>query len=279
VSNPVSDGWYLVAWSAELSSRDVVPLECLGEPLALYRGDSGKAMLIEPFCPHMGAHLGYGGCLDGDNIVCPFHGWVWDPNGDNVEIPYSPTPNRRRRVVHRTVAEVGGAIWTWHGTSEPAPMDDDIAGRADGWPADGRGSIVCAASVDVLCEALVDTPHLARSLGTGASAPASVEEAGAALLAVHELADATITITLHGPGVATVRSSIDSVTYLQAITPGLDGGVTVRWASSDGSADGWWPTHVERTAPMLGRMRPAVELLPLESEAPVARVRAWLRET
>ena len=35
----------------------------------------------------IGAHLGVGGRVCGDGIVCPFHGWRFDGDGSVVEVP------------------------------------------------------------------------------------------------------------------------------------------------------------------------------------------------
>ena len=47
---------------------------------------------MDAFCPHLGAHLGHGGTVDGCEIVCPFHGWQFDAEGAT---PTSPTASAR----------------------------------------------------------------------------------------------------------------------------------------------------------------------------------------
>jgi nitrite reductase/ring-hydroxylating ferredoxin subunit len=37
----------------------------------------GTYYAIDDFCPHMGASLA-GGCLDGNVVTCPWHGWQYD---------------------------------------------------------------------------------------------------------------------------------------------------------------------------------------------------------
>lgn len=65
-------GWYLATFVSELSA-DVSPLDIGSRRLVLVRdGDDVRA--FEGDCPHRGAHLGYGGRIQGDCIVCPFHG-------------------------------------------------------------------------------------------------------------------------------------------------------------------------------------------------------------
>lgn len=66
-------GWYLVAYERELE-KEITPSYIGNVRLVLVRTTEGiKAYNAD--CPHRGAHLGYGGVLKEDNIVCPFHGY------------------------------------------------------------------------------------------------------------------------------------------------------------------------------------------------------------
>jgi 3-ketosteroid 9alpha-monooxygenase subunit A len=65
-------GWYQVAFERELRGK-LTPAVIGDLQLVLVRMDSGiKA--FDAACPHRGAHLAYGGKLDGEVITCPFHG-------------------------------------------------------------------------------------------------------------------------------------------------------------------------------------------------------------
>ncbi len=44
--------------------------------------------VVDAYCPHLGAHLGYGGRVDGERLVCPFHGWQFAGDGRCTAIPY-----------------------------------------------------------------------------------------------------------------------------------------------------------------------------------------------
>ena len=48
-----------------------------------------EAAVLDAFCPHMGAHLGFGGEVVGNSIKCPFHGWSFDREGKCQRIPYT----------------------------------------------------------------------------------------------------------------------------------------------------------------------------------------------
>ena len=65
-------GWTQVAFDADLRD-DVVPVDVGHRALVAVRLPDGYAV-HDARCPHRGAHLGYGGKLDGDALICPFHG-------------------------------------------------------------------------------------------------------------------------------------------------------------------------------------------------------------
>ncbi|TXS96158.1 Rieske 2Fe-2S domain-containing protein [Parahaliea maris] len=95
---PIPYGWYQVAYSKDLAPGESRPLRYFGEDLVIFRGEEGAVQVLDAYCPHMGAHLGYGihkskgtggGCVKGNTITCPFHGWVFDMDGKVAEIPYA----------------------------------------------------------------------------------------------------------------------------------------------------------------------------------------------
>jgi 3-ketosteroid 9alpha-monooxygenase subunit A len=66
--------WYQVAFATDLSSTiTLVRVGALG--LLLLTHSEGKVQAFGSTCPHRGANLALGGVLDGDAIICPFHGF------------------------------------------------------------------------------------------------------------------------------------------------------------------------------------------------------------
>lgn len=65
-------GWTQVAFRSELES-EVSAVDIGNKPLVAVRTDAGMRV-FDATCPHRGAHLGYGGRLHDDVIVCAFHG-------------------------------------------------------------------------------------------------------------------------------------------------------------------------------------------------------------
>lgn len=66
------EGWMQVAFDTDLCD-EVVPVDVAGRPLVAVRSGP-HAGVYDATCPHRGAHLGYGGKVDGAVVVCPFHG-------------------------------------------------------------------------------------------------------------------------------------------------------------------------------------------------------------
>ncbi len=119
-------GWYPVAWSFELERGAVAKRRYFARELVIYRGESGEAFVLDAHCPHLGAHLGVGGKVEGDTIRCPFHGWRFAGSGECVEIPYLDRKLDRKlerktnraptsaRAANYPARESGGLIWAWY---------------------------------------------------------------------------------------------------------------------------------------------------------------------
>src|SRR5262245_6373425 len=113
-------GWFRVAWSDELAPGAVVPLRWFGRDLVAVRDHDGVARLYDAHCPHLGAHLGHGGCLVDGVLRCPFHGWRFASDGSCVHVPYADKIPPRARLRAWTVREVNGAVLAYHGAGAPA---------------------------------------------------------------------------------------------------------------------------------------------------------------
>ena len=125
---PVPNGWFVIAESRDLAPGDVVSRYAFGRDLVLYRTEAGEAHLIDAYCPHLGAHLGAGGKVDGDGIRCPFHGWRYDgASGRCTNIPYAAEGDRipaGAKLRTYPVVEANHMIWAWHHLEEEPPFYD-----------------------------------------------------------------------------------------------------------------------------------------------------------
>ncbi len=115
-------GWYSVGRGHELIDGEVRRVYAFDRELALYRTRSGKAVVTDAFCPHLGAHLGVNGRVVGESIRCPFHGWRYDTSGKCVEIPYCEEIPSRAEIRTWHVSETNGDIMVWFHPEAAAPL-------------------------------------------------------------------------------------------------------------------------------------------------------------
>jgi Phenylpropionate dioxygenase and related ring-hydroxylating dioxygenases, large terminal subunit len=119
--NPVPDSWYRVASVDDVPVGTVFPVRAFGRDLICYRGGSGRLSVLDAYCPHLGANIGCGGFVDGDEVVCPFHHWRFDADGRNTRIPYRDRPNRGARLGSWRTLERNGQILVWYSSRGAEP--------------------------------------------------------------------------------------------------------------------------------------------------------------
>jgi phenylpropionate dioxygenase-like ring-hydroxylating dioxygenase large terminal subunit len=87
----------------------------LGEALAVFLTESGKAAVVADRCAHRGASLSMGK-VEGDSIQCPYHGWEWaGRDGACTRIPSLPDQDQippRARISAFPAREQWGLVWT-----------------------------------------------------------------------------------------------------------------------------------------------------------------------
>ncbi|HEY3699482.1 MAG TPA: aromatic ring-hydroxylating dioxygenase subunit alpha [Spongiibacteraceae bacterium] len=116
---PIPFGWYGVSYSDELKVGEVKPIAYFGKQLVLFRTESGEAKVLDAYCPHLGAHLGHGGKVQGENIACPFHGWQFNGSGQCAAVPYAKNmppkvANGKQAIYAYPTVERNQMIWTWY---------------------------------------------------------------------------------------------------------------------------------------------------------------------
>jgi len=107
-------GWFVIGWSAEYAPGTVKPLKYFGEDLVAYRTEDGELVVLNAHCPHLGAHIGHHGKVNGDCITCPYHGWGYGSDGINKYIPYEDRPNVSKSLRKWIVREMHEVIYIWH---------------------------------------------------------------------------------------------------------------------------------------------------------------------
>ncbi|MDG1330860.1 MAG: Rieske 2Fe-2S domain-containing protein [Crocinitomicaceae bacterium] len=129
---PFPNGWFTIELSGNLKKGQLLAREFCGQEVIIFRTESGKAVVMEAYCPHMGAHFAHGGKVEGEDVMCPFHGFCFNEKGDCTKTGYGTQPplHAKTRVWH--VKEQNGVILAYHHedpTAEPSwdiePFDEE----------------------------------------------------------------------------------------------------------------------------------------------------------
>jgi vanillate O-demethylase monooxygenase subunit len=118
VSNYPKKCWYVAATCDEITET---PLgrRLLGEDVVLWRGASGRVNAFEDRCAHRGFPLALG-TVDGDRLVCGYHGCTYDTDGKCVSTPAQPQVPTGMRVRVFPVLEKPPFVWIWLGQPSAA---------------------------------------------------------------------------------------------------------------------------------------------------------------
>ena len=77
--------WYAAALSEDLGTKPI-KVKMLGRHFVLFRDSAGRAHCLSNVCVHRCASLA-NGWIEGDNVVCPYHGWQYSGDGQCRRIP------------------------------------------------------------------------------------------------------------------------------------------------------------------------------------------------
>ena len=85
----------------KLATKQELPAEgeakefTVGEKIVCVANVNGTISAMDNVCLHRGGPLGQG-VIEGDKLVCPWHGWMWDPktgasaHDPTVKLPVYP---------------------------------------------------------------------------------------------------------------------------------------------------------------------------------------------
>jgi vanillate O-demethylase monooxygenase subunit len=113
--------WYAVAWDHEIKRAPFGRVVC-GEPIVLYRQTSGALSAFEDCCPHRLLPLSKG-FLQGDVLVCKYHGLKFNAFGDCVWMPGQEGIHKDTKIRTYPVAEKHRFVWVWIGDRALARED------------------------------------------------------------------------------------------------------------------------------------------------------------
>ena len=122
-------GWYAVAAADALAPGALLTRTFFGDEIVVYRTASGAVRAVKAWCPHLGAHLGKGGTVEGETLQCPFHGFRFEGNGRCVRAYPGQEGAIKRGLETLPVLERNGWLMVWGDLQgeppwfEPAPVD------------------------------------------------------------------------------------------------------------------------------------------------------------
>jgi vanillate O-demethylase monooxygenase subunit len=155
----MQNAWYAAAWGSELGERPLGRRIC-DQPVVLYRTAGGAPAALEDLCCHRLLPLSHGR-IEGDLLVCGYHGLTFDRSGQCVRIPSQSKPGARVRVRSYPVVERHRLIWLWIGDpalADPGKVPDLHWNDAPGWTFTG-GMLPMACDYRLIIDNLLDLTH------------------------------------------------------------------------------------------------------------------------
>jgi phenylpropionate dioxygenase-like ring-hydroxylating dioxygenase large terminal subunit len=153
--------WYVAAMADEVT-RTPLRRTILEQDIVLYRKENGQAVALQNRCAHRSYPLSQGE-LNGDRIVCGYHGFQYGPDGRCAHVPALDKAVPGIRVQAYPLIELGPFLWIWPGdeaTADPAKLPDQSWYREPGWKS-VHGYIYMKANYLGLHENLMDLSHFA----------------------------------------------------------------------------------------------------------------------
>jgi vanillate O-demethylase monooxygenase subunit len=231
--------WYVAAYSHEVGREELLGRTILGEPLVLYRTEEdGTPVALHDRCVHRRYPLS-ASRLDGDRVVCGYHGFTYDTTGACVFVPGQKRVPRTARVASYPVVERDSLVWVWIG--DPALADPEAVPRARHLDAPGwvtvRGMEPIDADYGLLVDNLLDLSHETYLHGGYIGTP--------------EVAETPITTEVdEGAGIVRVSRHMDDAECpsFYARSTGLEGRIS-RWQDIEYHAPCLYLLH-SRIAPV-----------------------------
>ena len=115
------NAWYAAAWDYEIK-RELTARTVCDKDIVLYRRTDGQVAALEDACWHRLLPLSLGH-LKGDEVVCGYHGLIFNPAGRCTFMPAQETINPSAYVRAFPVVERYRLAWVWMG--DPALADPD----------------------------------------------------------------------------------------------------------------------------------------------------------
>ena len=159
----IRNTWYVCARSQDISQA-LTPCVILEEKIVLFRRSDGTVAALEDACPHRKLPLSKGS-LQGDTVVCGYHGLTFDGGGRCVAAPTQEGAiPRRAQVRSYPIEERYGFVWIWMGAPELAaatPLIDIPEYDNPAWGRTECGALDIACHYLWITDNLLDPSHVA----------------------------------------------------------------------------------------------------------------------
>ncbi|WP_084598966.1 Rieske 2Fe-2S domain-containing protein [Actinoplanes subtropicus] len=157
---PYPEGWFCVGTVAELRKTPVVTRRIGDRDVVVYRTESGVVRATDPYCPHLGAHLGTTGRVAREALVCGFHGFEFGAEGACVRTAYAVDKPPAARLTQWPVCERGGLVFVWFSPTGHTPSWEPTMLGSRGFPLTAVRCQVLPGHPQDVVENAVDIGHL-----------------------------------------------------------------------------------------------------------------------
>lgn len=153
------NAWYAAAWRHEVGRHAILGRTVCGQRMALWRTTGGAAVALADACWHRLLPLSLGR-LDGDNLVCRYHGLAFDSAGRCTRMPCQDKLNPNARVRAYPVVEKHRLVWVWPGdaAADPALVPDLHWNDDPAWEGDGD-TLFLECDYRLVIDNLMDLTH------------------------------------------------------------------------------------------------------------------------
>lgn len=118
------NNWFAVELDSAVGRGEVKEVIFWGTSIAVFRGEDGVVRAVENRCAHRQLRLSEG-AVEGNELMCTYHGWSYDGNGDCTHISHELGMGRKKmpKICIRSfpVRIKYGFIWLFPG--DPAKAD------------------------------------------------------------------------------------------------------------------------------------------------------------
>lgn len=123
-------GWHCLGLVGEFTDGTPHSVQIFGTKLVVWADTSGEIQVLDAYCRHMGGDLSQGS-VKGDNVACPFHGWLWKGNGRCAGVPYAKRNPKLAKTRAWPTMIRNGQVFVYHDPEGNPPPEDCIIPALD----------------------------------------------------------------------------------------------------------------------------------------------------